>query len=63
VGGDIVTTEGVARIVPDHAPAHEVPGFVAKYAERIERNGWTPASFAADYSVPILIKPTRSRAW
>jgi len=63
VGGDIVTIEGVARIVPDHAPAHEVPGFVAKYAERIERNGWTPASFAADYSVPILIKPTRSRAW
>ncbi len=63
VGGDIVTIEGRARIVPDQAPAHEVPAFVAKYAERIERNGWTPASFAADYSVPIRIEPTRSRAW
>ena len=63
VGGDIVTIEGQARIVPDEPPAHEVPAFVAKYAERIERNGWTPASFAADYSVPIRITPTRSRAW
>ena len=63
VGGDIVTIEGQARIVPDQAPAHEVSAFVAKYAERIERNGWTPASFAADYSVPIRITPTRSRAW
>ena len=63
VGGDIVTIEGRARTVPDQPQAHEVPAFVAKYAERIERNGWTPASFAADYSVPIRITPTRSRAW
>ena len=63
VGGDIVTVEGRARIVPDQAPAHEVGAFVAKYAERIERNGWTAESFAADYSVPIRISVTRGRAW
>jgi PPOX class probable F420-dependent enzyme len=63
VGGDIVTIEGRARILLDDPPAHEVPSYVAKYAERIERNGWTPASFAADYSIAIRITPTRSRAW
>jgi PPOX class probable F420-dependent enzyme len=63
VGGDIVTSEGRARIVLDHPPAHNVPAFIAKYAERIERNGWTPESFGADYRVPIRITVTRSRAW
>jgi PPOX class probable F420-dependent enzyme len=63
MGGDIVTLEGRARIVADHPAAHEVSPFVAKYAERIERNGWTPESFAADYSVAIRITVTRRRVW
>ena len=63
MGGDIVTIEGRARVVEDQAPAHLVPAFVAKYAERIARNGWTPESFAADYSVPIRVTFTRGRAW
>ncbi|MDH3500171.1 MAG: TIGR03667 family PPOX class F420-dependent oxidoreductase [Acidimicrobiia bacterium] len=63
MGGDIVTVEGSARIVPGHVPADQMPKFVAKYADRISRNGWTPASFAADYSVPIRVNVTRARAW
>lgn len=63
MGGDIVTIEGTARISADQAPAHEVDGFVAKYREAIARNGWTPESFAADYSVPIRVQTTRIRAW
>jgi PPOX class probable F420-dependent enzyme len=63
VGGDIVTLEGRARVVSDQPPAHEVPAFVAKYAERIERNGWTPESFASDYRVALRIAVTRSRTW
>jgi len=63
MGGDIVTIEGSARISPEQAPAHEVPGFAAKYREAIARNGWTPESFAADYSVPIRVRITRVRAW
>jgi hypothetical protein len=34
---------------------------VEKYAPLIERNRWTPASFAADYSVPVRIAITRVR--
>ena len=62
-GGDIVTVEGTARIVAEHPSADQVPEFVEKYAEAIARNGWTPASFAADYFVPIRVRFTRGRAW
>lgn len=58
-----VTIEGRARIEPDMPPADRRPGYVAKYAGQIAALGWTPESFAADYSVGIVITPTRVRAW
>ena len=59
-GGDIVVALGDAA-VSDEPPAHEVPAYVEKYAPLIERNRWTPESFAADYSVPIRIIVQRVR--
>ncbi len=59
-GGDIVVALGEAA-VSDDPPAHEVPAYVEKYAPLIERNRWTPKSFAADYSVPIRISVRRVR--
>ena len=59
-GGDIVVCQGRAG-VSDDPPAHEVPEYVEKYAAFVERNGWTPASFAADYSVPVRITIARLR--
>jgi PPOX class probable F420-dependent enzyme len=59
-GGDIVVALGEAA-VSDDPPAHELPGYVEKYRPLIERNGWTPESFAADYSVPIRIRLRRVR--
>ena len=59
-GGDIVVALGEAS-VSDDPPAHEVPEYVEKYAPLIERNGWTPESFAADYSVPVRVRVTRLR--
>jgi hypothetical protein len=53
-GGDIVVLSGTAA-VSDDPPADGVEEYVAKYRPLIERNGWTPASFAADYSVPVRI--------
>jgi PPOX class probable F420-dependent enzyme len=58
-GEDIVILAGRARIVPDQPPADHVSAYLAKYASRIANNGWTPASFAADYSVAVRIEPTR----
>jgi PPOX class probable F420-dependent enzyme len=60
-GGDIVVALGEAALSDDEPPAHEVPAYVEKYAPLIERNGWTPESFAADYSVPIRITVRRVR--
>jgi PPOX class probable F420-dependent enzyme len=57
-GGDVVVVSGRARL-SDDPPADEVDAYIKKYAERIGRNGWTPAAFAADYSVPIRVDVTR----
>jgi len=62
-GGDIVVIEGEARIETFAPPSSEVPAYQDKYAALIERNGWTPQSFAADYPIPIRIRPTRFRIW
>ncbi len=61
-GGDIVIVSGTAA-QSDDAPADQAPTYIAKYGTFIERNGWTPASFAADYSVALRIEPTRLRGW
>ncbi len=62
-GGDIVVLEATCVAAPDHPPAHEHAEFTAKYAAAIARNGWTPESFAADYSLALLIRPHRARVW
>lgn len=62
-GGSVLTISGRARIDHTYPASDQVPEYTAKYAGRIAGNGWTPASFAADYSVPIRITPTSFRAW
>jgi PPOX class probable F420-dependent enzyme len=62
VGDDVVIVSGRAA-VSDDPPAHELPQYLDKYGELIERNGWTPESFAADYSVPVRIRPTGLRGF
>ena len=58
VGGDVVVASGLAHLSDDPA-ADAVDAYIEKYGERISRNGWTPASFAADYSVPLRVDLTR----
>jgi PPOX class probable F420-dependent enzyme len=62
IEADIVTCWGEIR-VSDDAPANEVPEYVAKYAGRIAALGWTPESFAADFSVPLRIELGRIHGW
>jgi PPOX class probable F420-dependent enzyme len=61
-GGDIVVVLGNAALAGD-PPAHELPGYVEKYAAFIARNSWTPESFAADYSVALRIEATKLRGF
>jgi PPOX class probable F420-dependent enzyme len=60
-GGDILVLTGDARLSADDPPADQVPAYVAKYGEAIARSFGTPANFAAQYSVPIRITPTKAR--
>jgi PPOX class probable F420-dependent enzyme len=62
VGDDVVIVSGRAA-VSDDPPAHELARYLDKYGELIEGNGWTPESFAADYSVPVRIRPTGLRGF
>ena len=59
-GGDIVVVLGDAAL-SDDPPAHALPDYIAKYADFIVRNSWTPESFAADYSVPLRVTATKLR--
>jgi PPOX class probable F420-dependent enzyme len=62
IDADIVICWGEARR-SDDPPASEVDEYVAKYAQPIARLGWTPESFAADFSVPLRIEVTRIHGW
>lgn len=61
-GGEVVVFEGVAELVAGGA-ATELPEYIEKYAQRIEAYGWTPESFAEDYSEPLRVRPEKLRAW
>jgi hypothetical protein len=59
----VVTVEGTAEVLRDQPPADQVQDYVEKYRAPIADLGWTPESFAADYSVPLRITPTRVQTW
>ncbi|HSF87204.1 MAG TPA: TIGR03667 family PPOX class F420-dependent oxidoreductase [Acidimicrobiia bacterium] len=62
-GGDIVTLEGTARIVPGERPASANATYVAKYEAAMERNEWSPDRFAELYPVAVRVTFERGRAW
>jgi PPOX class probable F420-dependent enzyme len=62
IDADIVICWGEMG-VSDDPPSNEVPEYVEKYRERITALGWTPESFAADFSVPLRIDVSRIHGW
>ncbi|MEV4255119.1 TIGR03667 family PPOX class F420-dependent oxidoreductase [Spirillospora sp. NPDC049652] len=61
-GHNVVRLEGTAVAAPGHASADQVPEYRAKYAELIETIFQTPERFAAQFSEPVVITPTRLHA-
>jgi PPOX class probable F420-dependent enzyme len=57
-GGEIVVFTGEAGVDPEYPPVNEVPGYVAKYADDLERLDYTPEGFAKAYRFPIRIRLT-----
>lgn len=62
LGRDIIRIDGMARHQPDHPPAHAVPEYAAKYAERVAAIFGTIEAFGAAFTEPIVITPTRLHA-
>jgi PPOX class probable F420-dependent enzyme len=62
-GENVVIVFGEARLAPEHAPVDETAAYVEKYGWGLERLGVTAAEYARDYSVPIVIEPTRLLAY
>jgi PPOX class probable F420-dependent enzyme len=62
IGRDVIRVEGIAQIARDHPAATEVPGYLAKYLERMSALFGSPERFAQDFSVPVVIVPAKLRA-
>jgi PPOX class probable F420-dependent enzyme len=62
IEADIVVVWGEMHVTTD-PPSVEVPEYIEKYRGRIEALGWTPESFAADFSVPLRIDIARIHGW
>jgi PPOX class probable F420-dependent enzyme len=62
VDADIVICWGEIRI-SDDPPADRIPEYVDKYRERMAALGWTPESYAVDFTVPLRIELTRIHGW
>src|SRR4051794_41629584 len=60
-GGDIVVLTGRAHVERDAPGADKIEPYLEKYGADIARIGHSPASFAAQYSVPVRIELTRLR--
>ena len=61
-GDNVVVVTGDAAIDPSAPSCDQVPGYVEKYAASIARLDADVPSFAGEYSVPIIIRPTRLRS-
>ena len=59
IGRDVIRIEGTAARSNDYPAADQVPGYAAKYMERIATMFGSAAHFAELYSVPILITPSK----
>lgn len=62
-GDTIVTMEGTARIDRAAPSPIDDPSYMAKYGEEIVRLGWTPESYAAEFSVAIRVTINKVRAF
>lgn len=60
-GGDIIVLSGQAKIDPSTPPATSRPAYIAKYRQGIAGIHMTPETFAATYSVAVLVTPTALR--
>lgn len=62
-GGNVATFEGIARIADTVPPVHEQPDYLQKYRAGITSIDMTPEQMGAEYSVALVIAPSRVRVY
>ncbi len=62
-GDALVVITGEAAVDQSSPAADRLAAYLEKYDGEIARLGSNPTEFAAGYSVPIRIRPTKLRAW
>ena len=62
-GGDVVIVEGEARIDETVPPVPQNAAYLAKYGAWIDEYLSSADEMATVYNVPIVIRPTRGRAF
>ena len=62
-GSDVIRLEGLAEVPAEFPSVADNPAFVEKYGENIASLNMTPEEFAAEYSVPVLMKSKRLRGF
>jgi PPOX class probable F420-dependent enzyme len=60
-GFDIVVLNGVAEIDPEGPAATDFPELIAKYGAFFPQARLTPEAYAAQYSVPVVVRLTQLR--
>jgi PPOX class probable F420-dependent enzyme len=60
-GDHLLILEGVAEVDPSIPPSDVHEAYRAKYRESLRHWGMDEAATAADFSVPVRIRPTRVR--
>lgn len=62
-GSEVVVLLGEAHVVHGPLPPDRTKAYLRKYRGGIAELEMTPASFQAEYSVPILVRPTALRGF
>ena len=62
-GDDVVVFTGEAQIAEAEPSVLQVPSYLEKYKDGIPGIGMTPESYAAAFSVPIRVTPTKVRGF
>jgi PPOX class probable F420-dependent enzyme len=62
-GNEVVVFLGEARVLREPPAPERMKAYLRKYRSGIVDLEMTPASFQAEYSVPILVRPTTLRGF
>ncbi len=62
-GGNVATFEGTARVADTVPPVHEQSDYLQKYRAGIASINMTPEQMGAEFSVPLVMTPTRVRVY